>query len=239
MNNKRILFLITILSTFIYSSQSVLSSNKDTEQYSTNDIYHFKEPSLIAINLDYGFKILIGRKEAFQDFNTYSYLELIRNNTTIYIDSSLTEYEFNNKLFPILINAGENSFELLIEVNNRPNKNFLKIIYIQDNKLSKQDELPAFESSHIDINKDGIKEYAGFWDYFQIWEENNNLTSYNPILYYSITPNGLFLDSLLTKQRNEMIYGAFYGFSFDETKEQPISVIKKFEKELELINGKQ
>ena len=44
------------------------------------------------------------------------------------------------------------------------------------------------------------------------------------------------LDSLLTKQRNDIIYGQFYGFSFSEKIEMPISVNDKFEQELVIIS---
>jgi hypothetical protein len=159
----------------------------------------------------------------------------------VYLDSSLTEYEFDNKLFPIILQTGDNSFELLFEVNYRPSKNYLKRLFVSNDKLVGQDKLPIFEANPIDINNDGIKEYAGSFNYFEIWGENNNLTSYNPILYYSVTPAGLKLDSLLTKERNELIYGQFHGFSFSEKIEPPITIsaIEKFEQELKLITNGQ
>ena len=99
--------------------------------------------------------------------------------------------------------------------------------------------MPTFEGKPNDINKVGIKEYACFCDYSQVWGDGNNLTAYNPILYYSVTTEGLLLDSLLTKERNEMIYGKFYGFAFSEKDEQPIKVTENFEQELKRINGGQ
>ena len=194
---------------------------------------------LKTIKLDFDFIVTVGQEEDFEKFKTYTFFQLTRNNATIFIDSSLTEYEFGNELFPIIIKTGDNGFELLFEINDRPSKNYLKRLFIKDNKLIKQDKLPTFEAKPIDINQDGIKEYAGFWDYSQVWGDKNNLTAYNPILYYSVTPKGLILDSLLTRERNEMIYGKFYGFAFSENDEQSIDVTEKFEQELKRINGGQ
>ena len=190
-----------------------------------------------TIDLDFDFKVILGQEEDFETFKTYTYFKLVRNSNTIYIDNSLTEYNFGNDLYPIVLPTENDSFELLFEINNRPSKNYLKRFFVKNDKLVKQDKLPVFETKSKDINNDGIKEYAGFWDYSQIWGEDNKFTAYNPILYYSVTRTGLQLDTILTRERNELIYGQFYGFSFNEKREQPISVIAKFEKELNLITN--
>ena len=230
-------FLLTVLvscnqATNKKTSNSVTSSlTTETEETTNQD--------LKTIKLDFDFIVSVGQEEDFEKFKTYKYFRLTRNNTPIFIDSSLAEYEFGNKLFPIIIKTSDNSFELLFEINDRPNKNYLKRLFIKDNKLVRHDKLPTFEGKPIDINKDGIKEYAGFCDYSQVWGDGNNLTAYNPILYYSVTTEGLLLDSLLTKERNEMIYEKFYGFAFSEKDEQPIKVTENFEQELKRINGGQ
>ena len=218
-------------------SQTIIDDMKPTE------INQSIPPDFKTLEFDFGFKVTVGDELDFESFKTYTYFKLERNNKLVYLDKLInidgrilcTEYQFGNKLFPIILQTGSNSFELLFEVNNRPNKNYLKRLFVGNDKLVEQDKLPAFEASPIDINNDGIKEYAGFWDHFEVY--GDNLTTYNPILYYSVTANGLKLDSLLTKQRNEIIYGQFYGFSFDEKNAQPISVIEKFGQELKIIRG--
>jgi len=191
----------------------------------------------LELGLDYDFKITLGEEEDFGDFTTYAYFKLERNNTVIYIDSSSTEYQFNSDVFPIILQTGDNSFELLFEINDRPNKNYLKRLFVSNDTLTGQDKLPTFETYPVDINDDGIDEFAGYWDYAQIGSEGTNIvTGYNPILYYSVTGNGLKLDSVLTKQRNEMIYGQFYGFSLDAPS-QPIRVMEKFNQELNFIRN--
>jgi hypothetical protein len=237
---KQIIILSISLTVLVSCNQT---ANKETNESLTTSLTTETEETinqdLKTIELDFDFIVSVGQEEDFEKFKTYTYFQLTRKNTTIFIDSSLTEYEFGNNLFPIIIKTGDNSFELLFEINDRPSKNYLKRLFIKDNKLVRQDKLPTFEGKPIDINQDGIKEYAGFWDYSQVWGDDNNLTAYNPILYYSVTTKGLLLDSLLTRERNEMIYGKFYGFAFSENDEQPISVAEKFRRELKLIKGGQ
>jgi hypothetical protein len=234
---KGFIILTIILTALISCNQTAKKINNEPTSSVTIEINESTDQDLKTIKLDFDFVVSLGQEEDFEKFKTYTLFKLTRNNATIFTDNSLTEYEFGNKLFPIIIKTGDNSFELLFEINNRPNKNYLKRLIVKDNQLVGQDNLPTFESKPIDINNDGIKEYAGFWDYSQVWGDHNELTSYNPILYYSITQTGLRLDSLLTRQRNEMIFGDFHGFSFSEKYEQPISVTEKFEQEIKLIKS--
>jgi len=192
-----------------------------------------------TFELDFGFKVTVGKEDDYDDFKTYMYFKLERNNNIVYLksDSSLIEYEFGDTLFPIILQTEDNSFELLFEINDRPSKNYLKRFFVSNDKLIGQDTLPAFEAKPIDINGDGIKEYAGYWTSAEVFGENNSFTSYNPIIYYSVTNKGLKLDSSLTKQRNEIIYGQFYGYSYSEKYTLPVSVMDKFNQELKIISG--
>ena len=237
-------FIILSIFAFIASSCGQKSNKQtNTGNYEENTIDDLKPSEISQVSefktfaLDFGFKVTVGEEEDFKSFKTYTYFKLERNNSIVYFDNSRKEYEFGNKLFPMILKTGNNSFELLFEINARPSKNYLKRLFVSNDKLVEQDELPTFETKPIDINNDGIKEYAGFWDDSETWGENYSLTAYNPILYYSVTKTGLKLDSALTKQRNEIIYGQFYGFSFNETIEMPISVIDKFEEELKIIRS--
>ena len=197
----------------------------------------FKPTDIRTINLKYGFIVTIGQAEDFGNFTTYIYFELTKSNEIIYSDSSLTEYEFGDKLYPIVMKTGENSYELLFEINDRPNKNYLKRLSIKSDTLRKEDKLPTFITKAKDLDNDGVKEYAGFWDYAQIWGENDNLTAYNPIIYYELKNNGLQIDSILTIERNKAIYGQFYGFSFSEENEQSTNSLKLFSEELDKIEN--
>ena len=193
-----------------------------------------------TLALDFGFKLTVGDEEDFDTFKTYMYFILERNNNVIYVDNSLTEYEFGDKRYPMVLQTGNNSFELLFEVNNRPGKNYIKRLFVNNDNLLEQDILPVFEADPININNDGIMVYAGYWDYGHPWHENDELmTAYNPILYYSVTDTGLKLDETLTIERNEMIYGQFYGFSFSYDYGQPMGANLRFQQELKLIQGEE
>src|SRR5690606_14227763 len=195
------------------------------------------EEKSIKIDLENGFSVEFVEEEDFGSFIVYSIFELCKDGEVIYTDNSLTEYEFGNELYPIVLKTGQNAFELLFEINDRPNKNYLKRLFIKNTQIVSEDKLPTFTSKPVDIDNDGIKEYVGFWDYAQTWGENGNWTTYNPILYYSVTETGLQLDSLLTRERNKNIYGEFYGFQFSEHVEIPASVMEKFEEEVNRIKN--
>jgi len=233
-DKMRILILIAfcVILTSCNQKENITTVKSNIEEIDIN-----KNQNLETIELGYGFIISAGQEEDFNDFKTYTLLRLTRNKEIIFSDSLNTEYEFRNKLFPLVIKTGVNDFELLLEINNRPNKNYLKRLFIQDNKLIREDKLPAFESKAIDIDNDGLKEYAGYWDYAQTWGENYELTSYNPIIYYTKTNLGFKIDSALTKKRNKKIYGKFYGFEFNDNLELPKEVITDFNKEIELFNN--
>jgi len=239
----------TILTLSIFAFIASGCGKKSNQQANTK-VYEVINQTLIdnepptfefkTFEFDFGFTVTVRKTEVFDVLKTFEHFKLKRNNRIVYFDDGLlNEYEFCNELFPIILQTGDDSFELLFEVNDRPNKNYLKRLFVSNDKLIGQDKLPLFEGKPIDIDNDGIKRYAGSFGFFELWGENNSFTTYNPILYFKITETGLKLDSLFTKQRNEMIYGQFHGFSYSEKNEPPIpiSVIEKFEQEIRIIRG--
>ena len=194
----------------------------------------FKTPDRKTIHLNYGFEVTVGKAEDFGNFETYSFFELSRNNKIIYSDSTFHEYEFYDELYPLVFKTGENSYELLFEINDRPNKSYLKRLSVLNDMLSKEDRFPTFISEAKDLDLDGIKEFAGFWDYSQSWD---SLTVYNPIIYYEIKNDGLKIDSSLTIERNKLIYGGFHGFLYSSKEEQSIKSLELFREEIERIEN--
>lgn len=192
-----------------------------------------------TIKLKYNFEIKVGQKEKYENFETYSLFILMHNNKQIYIDTSMTEYEFGDKLYPIIRLIDDKTFEIFVEVNDRPNKNYLKYFKIHNNKIIEEKKLPTFISHVANLDNDDNLEYAGFWDFGETWGNNNSLTAYNPIIYYEITAKGLQIDSLLTIEKNKKIYGDFKGYKYDEKIGMPINVTNKFNAEIErIINAK-
>lgn len=169
-----------------------------------------------------------------EEISTFNYLEIFQNGEKIFKDTTLTEYTLEDSLYPRLFDF-KNHLELLIEVDGRPNKNELYRFFIKGQKLDKIDTLPTFLTIPKDLDKDKKLEYAGFWDYGQVWGDSIEVTGYNPIVIYEITENGINLDSLTTIKVNTSIYGKFYGFYFNEQIEVPYIKDSKFKKEIERI----
>ena len=172
-----------------------------------------------TIILNNNFIIKVKGSEDFKNFTTYTQLILTRHNKIIYEDTTnKIEYEFGDSLYPIINKIGENAFEILTEVNDRPNKNYLKRFQIINDKLIKVDTLPTFFCTAKHLNNDSNLEYAGIWDYGEEWDDSTNqrLTVYNPIIYYKLTDTGLQLETTLTIEKNKMIYGKFMGYFYNE-----------------------
>jgi len=183
--------------------------------------------TLKHINLKYGFKLKIGKGEDFGNFKTYSYLEVWHNNAKLFTDTS-KEYDFGEKQYPILNQLKPNVFELLVEFNDRPSKNKVTFLRIENDKIVKNDTLLTFNNKTENIN--GIIEYSGILDGGEGWDENGiSYAQYNPTLYYKFTPDGFKLDSALTILKNKEKYGRFNGFKYDEKIGYPIDKNNKLD----------
>jgi hypothetical protein len=169
-----------------------------------------------------------------EEISTFNYLEIFQNGKMIFKDTTLTEYTLEDSLYPKLYDF-KNHLELLIEINNRPNKNEIYRFFIKEGKLVKIDTLPSFLTTPKDLDNDKKLEYAGFWDYGEVWGDPIEVTDYNPIVFYEITENGIKLDSLTTISVNTNIYGKFYGFYFNEQIEIPYKKDSKFSMEIKKI----
>jgi hypothetical protein len=191
-----------------------------------------------TIKLDYGFEINVGREEDFDDFQVYSLFILKHNNKPIYMDTSMTEYEFGDKLFPIIRPIGKETFEILVEVNNRPSKNYLIYIKVRQDKIVGIEKLPTFIAGASNLDSDDYLEFAGFWDNGETWGENYALTTYNPIIYYELRPEGITLDTTLTNTKDKEIYGDFLVDNNSKNVEINTRVTQKREAEIDRISGK-
>jgi len=169
-----------------------------------------------TIKLDNDFEIKVGQKEDFEKFETYTLFILTHKNKQLYLDTSLTEYEFGDKFYPIVRQLDKETFEILVEVNDRPSKNYLKYFKVHIDKIVNTEKLPTFISSASNLDTDYNLELAGFWDWGETWGDNGSLTAYNPIIYYELRPSGITLDSTLTINKNKEIYGDFHGFKYNE-----------------------
>ncbi|MDP9049073.1 MAG: hypothetical protein M3N14_13140 [Bacteroidota bacterium] len=195
---------------------------------------NFAKAKTIVLNLD--FSLHISNGEDFGNFSTYSTLVILHRGKRVFSDTT-REYEFGDKLYPIFNKLNVNTYEILLEVNDRPSKNYLMHFILRDNKIVKKEKLPTFIAKAADLAGNTTLEYAGFWDNREIWGDRNELTDYDPILFYKITKAGIMLDSALTIKTNTAIYGKFMGFKDDTNKPVPIRTADKFTAEIKRIES--
>lgn len=230
---------VTVLVACNQSDKSVDKKN-ETEQIAVNSTLTANNDIgadnkiVKSIKLANGFVVNLGKAYDYETYITYSFFNLSNSERVIFTDS-LHEYEFGKKMYPIVLQTERNKYELIFEVNNIPNKNYLLRLFVQNDRLVRTDTLPTFITQAYDLNGDGIDEYAGYWHYSEIWGNNNDSAAYNPILFFRVASNGLVLDSALTIKRNKIIYGDFYGFYYNENHAVAVEKSKLFTKEVELI----
>ena len=157
-----------------------------------------------------------------EDISTFDHLKIVQNGKIIFKDTTLTEYTIKDSLYPKLYDF-KNHLELLIEIDDRPSKNKIFKFKIKNNLLEKIDTLPTFIAIPKDLDQDNKLEYAGFWDYGEVWGDSIQVTDYNPIVFYEINEMGINLDSITTIRVNTTIYGKFYGFFFHKQIEIPFN----------------
>ena len=219
-------------------ADKTLSSNKEgTKNEKVVDTT--QKLSIKRIKLANELSINIDEEEDFDGFKTYAFIEVVHHNKIIYTDST-EEYEFGDKLYPIVNELDNDGYEVLLEINDRPNRNKLKYLKIQGGKIIADKELPTFIAKASNLDRDSLLESAGYWDYAPATESQNNIskTTYNPIIYYEWTNDGLRLDSTLTIQKNTEIYDTFKGFDFIDDTISSTKQIKKFIEEVKAIELK-
>lgn len=178
-----------------------------------------------------GFKLELGHEKEYPSFKSYGYVRLLHNGKKVFSDSTY-EYESPIKLSPLVVQAGNNEFEVLLEVSDRPNKSYLKRLFISSDKVVKEDKLPTFIALPSDLNGDGQEEYAGYWAFNETWGENHEMTDYNPILYYTITKEGLKINKDYTRKQNDAIFGSFYGYEYSQDIDIPATSLTKHSEEI-------
>ena len=170
-----------------------------------------------TVDIGEGFLVRAAHSEDYGRFKVYWDIVLLHDGAEVYSDTS-NEYEFCSTQFPRVRRLTSNGFEILLTVNDRPNKNKLLLLRVKEDQVFRSVELPDFLSGAKDLAGDGKLRLAGLWDYSEVWEsdDGNPVTDYNPILYYVQSDTGLYLDSAYTRSKNQTIFGTFLGFQFSE-----------------------
>jgi len=145
-------------------------------------------------------------------------ISLMLDNITIFRDS-INEYwlsGFESDQYPKLLTCADGSFQLLIEVDERPNSNELLRINISTNGQIHHDRLPIFRWQPIDLDNDGKLELYGVLTNGETIASGDT-AFYNPTLVYELNGNCISLDSSATVEKNKKIWGMFYGYYYNDT----------------------
>jgi len=192
------------------SSAKVKSIEKANEKIST---VVSKPDSVKIIRLKDGFFIKGNHYNA--ETGTYQNIQLWQDSLKITTDTT-QEYMFNQQLYPIFKKVSSGVYELLLRFDNRPSADLVTLLRIENDRITKKQQIPLFESPPQTIN--GMKVYTGVWDYGEVWRENEGgkfYTAYNPTLYYKFAVDGVILDTPLTISKNRLVYGKFHGFDYN------------------------
>ena len=141
-------------------------------------------------------------------------IKLVNIGETIFNDT-INGYLLS-KNYPKVLMCDNNTFQILLEVDNRPNFNTLKLLTINNNVISNTEEIPVFDWKPKDIDNDNILEISGYLTNGETIS-NGDTAFYNPKLIYKISKNGLILDSINTKLENIKLWGQFYGYLYNDT----------------------
>jgi hypothetical protein len=164
-----------------------------------------KVAAINKIALPFGFTLRIGRQNDFKDFKTYSLLEIWHKGLKICTDTS-EEWELADKLYPMINRLNDDKYEILVEYNDRPSKDEVCVFKIANDKIVDHYSIPTFDSGAEKIN--GQPVYSGAWSYGEEWDENGTrYSSFEPEIYYRFTPQGIQLDSVLTRKRTREEFG--------------------------------
>ena len=199
------------------------------------------ENSDTIINLTHGFKIGAGKREDFGSFRTYSLLKLMLDNIEVVSFEDSLEFEFAKGFhnYPTVREiSGEAKYEVALELNDRPNKNYLLVLTVKNGLVTASRKAPTFEIRPKNLDNDNELEVFGLWDDSQVWGKSDELlVAYNPLIFYEMKKEGLMIDSTLTEKYNSSIYGKFMGYQFSEDIVVVFETLDKLEKEIELIKN--
>ena len=154
---------------------------------------------------------------------SFNPISIFSDNKLIFKDSTKEYWLTSNEStqYPKHLECADGNCQILIDVDERPNKNELvRLTITKDGKLT-QDRLPIFIWNPLDIDNDKKLELEGVLTNGET-TSNGDTAFYNPTLLYELTDSGLCLDSAATKEKNIKIWGQFYGYEYNEVFLLPI-----------------
>lgn len=177
----------------------------------------------ISVKLEHGFEIIGKDTALFNKHGVCTKFGIYKNGYELYVQDNYDEFTVTNLKYHLFPLESQDAYQLLIEAIHPPQKNRLNSFKIIGGKVVSMEEYPTFESELKDLDADGISEVAGYWNWYETY---NDSVGYNPIIFYELRANGLEIDSSLTISINTEIYEEFYGFEFIDSLIAPIQAFK-------------
>ena len=226
---RKIVVFFIVFGVSVYCNFAVEQKSDKNEQVDKFSVC--ETGNEITVNLKYGFKVSFSKLEDYETFKIYKDTKIYLDNEIVFVDS-LSEYEINDK-YPS-IRKINNSFEILLNSNDRPSINKLRQLVFTNGKLEKDLYLPYFKMNPRDIDNDGFLELVGRLSYTEYWGDDPIYAPYNPILVYQLNENGIEIDSVETERINLKIYDKFYGYEYDSEisfvrNDKILNAMKEFE----------
>lgn len=186
--------------------------------------------------LDFGFQIKGIDIETFKEYGVFTKLEIIKDGQRIYEYDNVDEFDIEKFVAYAFKLNGENIFELIFESTSPPSKNRMKLIRVDNSKVVNESEIPSIDIELKNLDADNYIEFAGYWSWSEAYGLNDELTAYNPLIFYEITDNGIKIDTPLTVTINTEIYDSFEGFYYSDNKPKNVKSINKQDEIIRKLN---
>jgi hypothetical protein len=155
-----------------------------------------------------------------------SHLTILDIDKVVYTADSLMEFEFKDHLWPDFLKVSDTRDQILLEVNDRPNSNYILCLTVDNDIVVSSDKFHSFDYEPRDFDDDGLLEYAGYP--YTVEGYTNDSTYYNPIQYVEKGPSGFRIDTALTRIVNIKFYGEFPGLDSKIYRKIPADTVDKY-----------
>lgn len=205
---KKIKFITYLVACVLIVSCS--DSLEKSTQVTLNERPNIVE-QIKTINLSQKYKLSLYLNTEFEKDSCYKTIIISKLDKLIFQSVNGKLFIVNDKSRPLLFSVG-NTDIILLEFDDRPDKNKVLALSIRNGKVERIDTIPVLDNKPLDIDDDLFLEVYGTKHLVEAYCLNCDSGYYNPTLVYKITENGVFLDTANTIKTNKEFWGDFYGF---------------------------
>lgn len=220
---------------------SAACSEKEVESIEspTTEAPSVVESQSETVQLLDGYQVKFLNKEALNDsISLFNSVEILKGGTIVWEMHDSLQFEKTNPSFPKLLSLNPEEKVVFLEVCDRPRQNKVLILKLNGTKMLTWQVGPLFVGQPKNMDNDPQVEWAGMQEEPEIWEEKKQIRfPYDPMLYFQVDANGVKIDSALTVERNNAIYGDFFGFQYSTKRSFPESTGQKMSDEWDRLVG--